>query len=155
MKPLKLPTSISLVLFNIFLCSNISMAEVKTMEAVMNADSDANLVIYRSSPKNQFLSQLNYRILVDGRMVGKLKINTHHALTLSPGYHTIIVSDHAHSKIKVSVTENATTIVKGVTQRDLTLKLDAVNTSEAITDFPVITKYLSDRETQLVSHRIE
>ncbi len=86
-----------------------------------NADAlkQANLIIYRITDR----SAINYRILVDGKHVGKLKRGEAISLQLSAGEHVITTSDAKFGKMAVVVSEGAVIYVQGEVNKKSRLAL--------------------------------
>ncbi|WP_339667852.1 hypothetical protein [Dasania marina] len=74
---------------------------------LQDSDQQANLIIYRQADG----FALNYRVIVDGKHVGKLKLDKAFGLKLPAGEHTVAINDANHTEIAVNIAEGATTCV--------------------------------------------
>jgi hypothetical protein len=68
-----------------------------------------NLVIYRAVDR----SAISYRILVDGKRVGKLTKHAVIGLRLEEGEHVVSTSASQHTALKVVVAEGGVTYISG------------------------------------------
>ncbi|WP_019530025.1 hypothetical protein [Dasania marina] len=92
----------------LFASINTLAAEPPPPQAIsQDSDQQANLIIYRQADG----FALNYRVIVDGKHVGKLKLDKAFGLKLPAGEHIVAINDANHTAISVNVVEGATTCV--------------------------------------------
>ena len=90
---------------NLFIASLMFIASIASVFVFAEAGSaverseQANLVIYRPADN----SAVNYRIMVDGNYMGKLKPNSAIKLQLSAGDHVIRANDPKHTRLEVAI----------------------------------------------------
>ncbi len=104
-----------------FLVSLLTVSTLANADSVakMNANANANLVIYRPDDG----SSLSYRIWVDDQYMGKLELDEVLALQLPAGEHTIRSNDRKRSKLSVTLTEQGTTYVRSEIYRKTHMSL--------------------------------
>ena len=88
----------------------------------------ANLIIYRPADR----SAMNYRILVDGRYLGKLKRDSAIKLHLEAGEHTIAASDPKRTKLVVNVDAQGVTYVRSDIDRKSRLTLTVTEPADSV-----------------------
>ena len=81
-----------------------------------------NLVIYRAADR----SAMSYRIMVDGKRVGKLSKHAVIGLQLEEGEHVISASDSKRTKMKVVVAASGVTYVSGDVDKKHRISLQEV-----------------------------
>lgn len=108
-----------LIVSILFLISLLSVTSLAVAETTVTNDHSANLVIYRPNDN----SSLNYRIWVDGKYVGKLKVDEAMKLQVDPGKHVISSNDHNRTRLSVSVAEQGVTYVRKEVHRKTTMSL--------------------------------
>ncbi|WP_101759575.1 hypothetical protein [Oceanicoccus sp. KOV_DT_Chl] len=84
-----------------------------------------NLVIYRDTDR----SAISYRVMVDGKRVGKLSKRAVIGLKLEEGEHVISATDSKRTKLKVVVAAGAVTYVSGDIDKKHRLSLQKVEPS--------------------------
>ena len=102
----------------------------------------ANLIIYRPADR----SAMNYRILVGGEHLGKLKRDTAMKVHLPAGEHVIAASDPNRTKLVVNVSEQGVTYVRGDIDKKSRLSLTVVEP-----DASVAAKFSAGKTVSLVN----
>lgn len=102
----------------------LTASAASTAEGNPSADpqEQANLVIYRAQDR----SAMNYRLLVNGKSVGKLSKHAVIKLHVAEGEHVIAASDSRRTRLKVVVGAEGVTYVSGDVDKRHRLTLKSV-----------------------------
>lgn len=92
----------------------------------LDQQGQANLVIYRAQDR----SAMSYRLLVDGKNVGKLSKNAVIELHVEEGEHVIAASDSKRTRLTVVVAAEGVTYVSGDVDKRHRLTLKSVAPDE-------------------------
>ncbi len=101
----------------------------------------SHLVIYRPK-QNAVYGSINFRIIVNGKILGKLKGKMYYSVELSPGEHIISVNDKTRTRQKISIEDHEIVVIQGKVNRKHTLVMRRVNAIEAVQDAPFLAEVL-------------
>ena len=106
---------------------SVSVAAEERRESAQQQEV-ANLVIYRAADR----SAMNYRLLVDGKHVGKLDRGRVIRLQLPAGEHIISANDKQRSNISVTVGTDTVIYVRGDVDKRQQLSLQVLEPSQGL-----------------------
>ena len=115
---------IASAVFMASLLSNVVLAEEGGQSVAPSAQP--NLVIYRAEDR----SAMAYRIMVDGKRVGKLTKHAVIGLQLEEGEHVISASDKKRTELKVTVVAGGVTYISGHVDKRHRISLESAEPTQ-------------------------
>lgn len=127
---------------NLLIASFLILASVSVFSETLNEVDEieqANLVIYRTTDN----SAVDYRLLVDGKHIGKLKPNSAIKLRLSAGDHIISSNDRNKTKLKVVTHGDSVTYVRKDIGRRSRISLTPGQPTDDVVENLVVRKFVA------------
>jgi len=118
----------------------------------LSTPGTTKLVVFRSRESTQ-TATMNYRLFIDGKHIGKLKVGDFYALEMMPGDHTLKTNDRGKTAVDFVLRENHTLVYRANVLRDLSVELAEMSAEQALAEAPQLADELQTVQHWAVSPR--